>query len=106
MEFVNKMNANKIYKKLSELEEGKEYEILDYDLKYISALDKHILNVTINVDGNECSVGLPDKIRKQFEAQGEFERDKIIGLKFMYVRKLYTKYDGPQVTYYNVTFIK
>jgi hypothetical protein len=104
--FMKKMNTNVIYKKVRELKEGTSYEILAYDLKFIESLGKHILNVTIICDGNKCSVGLPDKIRKNFEAQGEFEREYIVGSSFQYkIKTFYSLTNGEQVTYYDVTVV-
>jgi hypothetical protein len=108
MEFLKKMNSEIIYKKLSELEEGKEYEILDYDIKFVESLKKYILNVTINVDGLECSVGLPDKIRRRFDVLSRNEQDKIIGQKFKYdikyIPKAYGEHHATTLCY-NVRFI-
>ena len=94
-----------MYKRLSELEKGKEYEILDYNLKFVESLNKNILNVTINIDGLECSVGLPDKIKRRFEALSRSEQDEIIGRKFKYDIKCFSKPDGVEIIYYNVKFV-
>ena len=102
MEFMNRMSAQTNYKTLSELEEGREYEIVDYDLKFVESFGKSILNVTINIDGERCSVGLPDRSRKNFEAEDQNDRDQIIGLKFQYKKNVVIGKDGKELTYYNV----
>ena len=104
MEFIKKMNSEIMYKKLSELEEEKEYEILDYNFKFVESLKKYILNVTINVDGLVCSVGLPDKSRRTFVALSRSEQDEIIGQKLFHQLKIFTDKFGKIVTYYDVKF--
>jgi hypothetical protein len=103
MEFIKKMNTEVVHKKLSDLEEGKEYKILDYNFKFVESLKKYILNVTVIVDGVVCSVRLPDKIRR-FVALSSSEQDEIIGRKFKYNIKYFKKHDGEEITNYNVRF--
>jgi hypothetical protein len=97
------MNANVIYKKLSELEQGREYKILHYCLNYIESLEKHILNLTFNCDDSVCSVGMPDRIRKKLEAQKELEH--IVGKKLQINAKSFINKEGKAITYYDVTFV-
>ena len=104
MEFMNRMNAEIIYKKLAELEQGKEYEILKYNLTFVESLEKPILSVTIVVDDEQCRVSLPDKVRRRFETEEEDKRDQIIGLKLKYKTNSVAGEDGKQFVYYNVKF--
>ena len=104
MEFIKKMNAEVIYKKIAELEQNKKYKIISHDLRYVEHLDKNILNVILDVDGERWSVGLSDKIRQKFESQNDIEREKIVGLKLFHQLKTFTDKFGKIVTYYDVKF--
>jgi len=104
---LNEVNVSKYvqYKKLSDLEINKKYKIHDTCLKYSEKYEKHILYLTVELDGEKCSVPVPDKYYLLFREN--WERDYNL-LKNTFVKTNLNEFTPKDSTtpkiYYNLEF--